>query len=357
MEARFKFQSERPFQQVLQARVEERLAALGRSRYGAARLYLKTALILLWAGLSYAGLLASDRWWQALPLAVSLGLAFAAIGFNVGHDANHGAGSSSKLVNRSLGALFDLLGASSYVWRFKHNVLHHSYPNVNGLDDDIDLGPVCRMSRHQPHLPHHRFQHLYMWALYAFIIPKWQFVDDYSALIRGRIGETPFQRPRGVDLAVLIVGKIVFFGWVFLLPSLLHPVSMVLLFYVLVSAVEGLTLSVVFQLAHSTDQTEAFAHNGGDAESEWAIHQIETTSNFARHNRLLTWYVGGLNHQVEHHLFPRISHVHLPLIAEEVAQVCREHGVEYREHPTFPGAIVAHFRWLRSLGVPPQPQA
>ena len=357
MESRFRFQSERPFQQALQIRVEERLAALGRSRYGAWRLYLKTAVIVLWAGLSYAGLLASDRWWQALPLAVSLGLALAAIGFNVGHDGNHGAGSSSKLVNRSLGALFDLLGGSSYVWRFKHNVLHHSYPNVNGLDDDIDLGPLCRMSRHQPHLPHHRLQHLYMWVLYTLIIPKWQFLDDFSAVLRGRIGETPFPRPRGVDLAVFVIGKLAFFGWVFLLPAQLHPVSMVLLFYGLVAAIQGLALSVVFQLAHSNDETQSFAGTGDDPESEWAVHQIETTANFARRNRLLTWYVGGLNHQVEHHLFPRISHVHLPLIADEVAQVCREHGVRYREYPSLTSAIVSHFRWLRDLGVPPRAEA
>lgn len=360
MESRFRFQSERPFQQALQIRVEERLAALGRSRYGAARLYFKTAVIVLWAGLSYAGLIASDRWWQALPLAVSLGLALAAIGFNVGHDGNHGASSPSKLVNRSLGALFDLLGGSSYVWRFKHNVLHHSYPNVDGLDDDIDLGPICRMSSHQPHLPHHRLQHLYMWALYALIVPKWHFLDDFSAVIRGRVGDSPLPRPRGADLAVFVLGKLAFFGWVFLLPAYLHPISTVLLFYCLVAAVQGFALSVVFQLAHSNDETRSFAatgNAGGDPESEWAVHQIETTANFARHNRLLTWYVGGLNHQVEHHLFPRISHVHLPLIADEVAQVCREHGVRYREHPSLTSAIASHFRWLRDLGLPPQAQA
>jgi linoleoyl-CoA desaturase len=210
------------------------------------------------------------------------------------------------------------------------------------------------MSRHQPHLPHHRLQHLYMWVLYAFIIPKWHFLDDFSAVLRARIGETPFPRPRGADLAVFVCGKLAFFGWAFLLPAQLHPVSMVLLFYGIVAAIQGIALSVVFQLAHSNDETQSFADTGGDPESEWAVHQIETTANFARHNRLLTWYVGGLNHQVEHHLFPRISHVHLPLIADEVAQVCREHGVRYREYPTLPSAIASHFRWLRDLGMPPR---
>jgi linoleoyl-CoA desaturase len=227
---------------------------------------------------------------------------------------------------------------------------------VNGLDDDIDLGPICRMSRHQPHLPHHRLQHFYMWVLYTFIIPKWNFYDDFSAVIKGRIGESPFPRPRGADLALFIGGKLAFIGWVFVLPSFFHPISTVVFFYLFVTAIQGETLSVVFQLAHSNDATESFAHTGADPESEWAIHQIETTANFARHNRLLSWYVGGLNHQVEHHLFPRISHVHLPLIADEVAQVCQEHGVRYREYLTLPSAIAAHFRWLRDLGQPPQTQ-
>jgi linoleoyl-CoA desaturase len=133
----------------------------------------------------------------------------------------------------------------------------------------------------------------------------------------------------------------------------------VLLFYGIVSAVQGLSLSVVFQLAHTTDQTESYSQEqtGTAAGKEWAVHQVETTANFARNNRLLTWYVGGLNHQIEHHLFPRISHIHLPSISDIVEQVCREHGVRYRVHPTMTGAIASHYRWLRDLGKPPEEAA
>jgi len=359
LEPRLKFQRERTFQQELQTLVEGRLAALGRSRYGSSRLYLKTAVLFLWAGASYAGLLASNHWWQALPLAVSMGLALASLGFNVGHDGNHGAGSPSKGANRTLGAAFDLLGGSSFVWRFKHNVLHHSYPNVVGLDDDIDLGPLCRMSRHQAHLPFHRLQHLYMWLLYGLIIPKWHLWDDFAAVARGRVGDSPFARPRGADLALFIGGKLVFFGWALVIPALLHPFWMVLLFYGIASYVQGVALSVVFQLAHSNDETESFVpeETGTATGKEWAIHQVETTANFARHNRLLSWYVGGLNHQIEHHLFPRISHVHLPAISDVVEQVCKKHGVRYRAHPTMTGAIASHYRWLRDLGKPPEAAA
>jgi linoleoyl-CoA desaturase len=356
MEARLKFSRDRSFQQELQARVERYLAATGRSRHGAAPLYLKTILLFLWAGASYAGLVTAAHAWQALPFAVSLGLAVAALGFNVGHDGNHGAASPSKALNRALGWTFDLLGGSSYIWRFKHNVLHHSYPNVDGLDDDIDLGALCRMSRHQPHRPYHRLQHLYMWALYCLIIPKWNLYDDFVALARGHIGGHPFPRPRGADLALLVSGKIAFFSLAFVLPSFFHPFPRVLLFYGIVSAVQGLVLSVVFQLAHSIEETESFSLRdaGAALDREWAVHQIETTADFGRHNRLLTWYVGGLNHQVEHHLFPRISHVHLPGIAKIVEELCRERGVRYRAHPTMWGAVLSHHRWMRSLGAVPR---
>lgn len=356
---RLKFSRERKFQQDLQARVDACLASLGRSRFGAARLHMKTALIFLWAGASYVGLVASDTWWQALPLATSLALALAGIGFNVAHDGNHGASSPSKVVNRALGAMHDLLGASSYVWRFKHNVLHHSYPNVHGLDDDIDLGELCRMSKHQKHRFFHRLQHVYMWPLYGFILPKWHFYDDFAVVVRGRIGDTPFARPRGADLALFLGGKLAFVGWVFLIPSFFHSFWTVLLFYGIVSVIQGITLSIVFQLAHSNEESESYSpeETGAAVNKEWAIHQIETTANFGRRNRLLTWYVGGLNHQIEHHLFPRMSHVHLPEIAPIVEQVCREYGIRYNAHPTFRSAVASHYGWLRSMGRPPQGEA
>ena len=353
MEPRLKFARDRTFQHDLQTRVEDRLASLGRSRYGALRLYLKTAVLFLWAGASYAGLVGASRWEQALPLAVSLGLALAALGFNVAHDGNHGAASPSKRVNRFLGATLDLLGGSSYVWRWKHNVFHHSFPNVEGLDDDIDLGSLCRMSPHQPRRPYHRWQHLYMWLLYGFIAPKWQLCDDFAAVARGRIGDHPFPRPRGLDLAVFIGGKLAFLGWAFALPLRFHPPGAVLLFYAVAAGVQGLALSIVFQLAHTNQEALSFSQEetGAAVGKEWAVHQVETTADFARRNRLLTWYVGGLNYQVEHHLFPRISHVHLPAIAGVVEQVCREHGVRYHAHPTLGSAMASHYGWLRSMGV------
>jgi len=251
--------------------------------------------------------------------------------------------------------MFDLLGGSSYIWRWKHNVFHHSYPNIVGLDDDIDVGILCRVSSHQPYFRHQRFQHLYMWPLYSLIVPKWNLYDDFFHLLRGRIGDQPFPRPRGGELVLFLGGKLVFFSLAFVVPLLFHSLLMVILFYFLVMAVAGVTLSVVFQLAHSIGETSDFPANQTEemAQREWAVHQAATTANFGRKSRLLTWYVGGLNHQIEHHLFPRISHVHLPHLADTVQQVCREHGVPYHEHRTFWQAIVSHYVLLREMGRPP----
>jgi linoleoyl-CoA desaturase len=350
-----RFSPERSFQDEVRSRVEERLATLDRSRQGGWRIYLKTALLLLWSGASYLALLTWARsGWQVVPLSVSLGLALAAIGFNIAHDGNHGAFSTSRVVNRAMGGLLDLLGASSYVWRWKHNVFHHSYPNVDGLDDDINLGALCRMSRHQPHRPYHRLQHLYMWPLYGFIVPKWQLYDDFAALAGGHIGGNPFPRPRGGELALFLGGKLAFLALAFAIPLLSHPLWQVALVYAGVGLVQGFILSIVFQLAHSNEETRAFSADEPEdiARREWSVHQVETTANFARRSRLLTWYVGGLNHQIEHHLFPRISHVHLPVIAGVVEQVCREHGVRYSAHASLWKAVASHHSWLRSMGRP-----
>src|SRR5262245_17931065 len=149
----------------------------------------KSALLLGWFAASWALLvLVAEHWWQAVPLAGSLALAIAGIGFCIQHDANHGAYSRHRLVNRMMERSLDFLGASSYLWRLKHNVFHHTYTNLHGADHDIDLGPFARLAPAQPRRPMHRFQHLYMWAFYGFTAFNMHFVEDFKQLWLGRIG-------------------------------------------------------------------------------------------------------------------------------------------------------------------------
>jgi linoleoyl-CoA desaturase len=352
---RVKFPPSEGFYTLLKGRVEEYFQRTGHSRHDNPRMYIKVAILLTWYVASYLLLLlVADAGWQAVLLSVSLGLAMAGIGFNLGHDGGHGSISSSPFVNRLLARTFDVMGASSYVWHWKHNVFHHTFPNIMGADEDIDAEPMARLSPHQPYHPHHRFQYLYMWLLYGFLPVKWQFYDDFKCIIRSRIARNPFPRPRGWQLAGMLVGKALFVGWAIVLPLMLHSVWLYLGCFALASLTLGVTLSVVFQLAHATEQADFLAAPEGSqrCEHEWAVHQVLTTVDFARANPFLNWYLGGLNYQIEHHLFPHVPHIHYPALSAIVEATCKEHGVRYFAHAGFFGALASHQRWLRRMGRP-----
>ncbi len=332
-------------------------AAMGKDSRGNWRLFLKTGILATWAAVSYGLLVfAADSWWSAILLAVSLGLAFAGIGFNVGHDGNHGSYSRSTFVNHIMERSYDVLGASSYYWRWKHNTYHHNFTNIDGVDDDINLGPLCRMTPHQKHHWHHRFQHVYMLFLYGFIHLKWVFFDDFSYLIRGKLGQYPIPRPKNWRLVELFLGKILFITVMLVIPSLFHSFWLVLLMFFIMSFSLGVTLSVVFQLAHCTTGATFSTPPADEDKMEmcWASNQLMTTVNFAPKNPLITWYVGGLNYQVEHHLFPKISHCHLPALAPMVQKAAEEFGVCYLTHNSMFKAFVSHMKWLRLMGKPTQ---
>lgn len=339
----------------LRERVDAYFQETGKSPRACFPIYLKTAILLCWLGASYGLLVfAAQTWWQAIPLAVCVGLAVAGIGFNVQHDGSHGAYSNSTLLNRLAAMVMDCIGASSYVWHFKHNIFHHSYTNFTGADEDIDGRPMARFSPHDPRRFFHRFQHFYVWFLYGFLPTKWQIYDDFRNVIAGKIGDNPFPRPRGWQLVWLLAGKAIFFGWTLVIPLMFHPVGVVLTYFFFTSFVLGVTLSVVFQLAHVVEDADFPPVTEGvtRSEQEWAVHQVRSTVDFARENRWLCWYLGGLNFQVVHHLFPRVCHVHYPALARIVESTCREMDVPYRSYQSFFGALASHWRWLRRMGLP-----
>lgn len=317
-------------------------------------MWRKTSIVLAWTVASYALLwFAAGSWWTVVPLAVSLGLALTAIGFNIMHDANHGAYSDNRLLNAVAAATLDMIGGSSYLWRHKHNVLHHTFPNVEGFDDDIDLHPMVRLTEGQPRYWYHRFQVVYWIPLFAFFIPKWTFIDDFVSLARGKIGNHPYRRPRGRQLALLFAGKAFYFGWAVVVPLMVVPFTHYLIASAIVFTVWGVTLGVVATLAHTVDQVE-FVRVDRDRRRQlphaWVEHQLATTADFARHDRLLTWFVGGLNFQVEHHLFTRVSHIHYPAIAPIVRDVCRRHGIVVHDQPTIRAALGSHLRFMIRMG-------
>jgi linoleoyl-CoA desaturase len=350
-----KFETNDVFRRALRERVDQYFTTSGRRPRDCGQMYLKTTLVLGGFAASYALLVfAATTCWLALPLAVLLGLSLAAVGFNVQHDGGHSAYSDHRWVNRLAAMTLDLLGGSSYVWARKHNSIHHSYTNVTGEDDDINVGFLGRLSPYQQHMRLHRFQHWYLWVLYGFLPIKWHLYDDFRDVLTGRIGRHRFPRPQGRDLATFIGGKFAFFVLAFGLPLLLHPWWIVLTFYGAASFVEGVVLSVIFQMAHCVEEAEfpLPRPDTGRMATAWAEHQVQTTVDFAPRNRLLSWYIGGLNFQIEHHLFPQICHVNYPALAPLVQQTCREFGLRYTANPTFRAGVASHCRWLRRMGRP-----
>jgi linoleoyl-CoA desaturase len=312
-------------------------------------MYIKTAILFSWCSVSYWLLIfRPNTMLQTLLFSISLGLAMAGIGFNVQHDGSHGAYSKRRAINRWMAMTLDMLGGSSYVWKWKHNYLHHNYTNLMGVDDDINIGFLGRLPPDGPLCGIYRYQYLYLWLAYGCLAPSWQFYGDFECLVRGRIGTQRMPRPRGWDLVSLIVGKVVFLGLMFVIPAFLHPLRTVMIFYGLVSFTLGWSLSVVFQLAHCVEDAK-FPKPRSDSrqiDNEWAVHQVETTVDFARDNPLLTWYLGGLNFQVEHHLFPRICHLHYPALSAIVERVCLQFGVQYSAYRSMSDALASHHRFL-----------
>jgi len=337
----------------LRAGVRDLLAEPGRLRRGQRAMYLKSAVMLTWAAGSWALLVfAAATWWQAAALAVSLGFAMAGVAFNIVHDANHGSYSDNRRLNRAMQWVLDVIGASSHVWRLKHNVVHHTFTNVSGADADIEQMPFFRCTPDQPRRWFHRFQHVYAWPLYGIMAVRWQLVGDFNELRRGHVEGTPLAWPRGRDLVGFWLGKAAFLGWAVVIPLLVHPLWQVAAGFMAASFIFALTLAVVFQLAHNIEEAEVTDVESLSAAGsvEWARHQVETTVDFAPRSRLLRWYLGGLNFQVEHHLFSKVCHVHYPDIARLVRAACDTHGVRYRANDTMWQALVSHTRWLRRMG-------
>jgi linoleoyl-CoA desaturase len=318
-------------------------------------MYVKTAILGVIFAASYVLLVfVAQTWWQGLLLAILLGLAAAGVGFNIQHDGGHQAYSNCSWVNKLMAMTLELIGGSSYLWRWKHGVFHHTYVNITGHDTDIDLGILGRLTPHQKRLAYHRWQHVYLWPLYGLLAIKWQLVDDFRKLISGRISNQRFPRPQGWELVIFVAGKAVFFTTAFGIPLLFHSGGAVLVYYVVAALVLGTVLSVVFQAAHCVEEAEfpLPREETGGIEHAWAVHQAETTVDFARRSRVVAWLLGGLNFQIEHHLFPKISHVNYPALSRLVEETCRDFGVRYAEHRSFRAAMASHFRWLRRLGMP-----
>lgn len=320
------------------------------------RLYSKTIILIATAIALYLVLLSQPLTLVGgIALSMVFGFTLAGIGFNVMHDACHGSYSSKNWVNELLSLSLNALGGNSFIWKQKHNIIHHTYTNVDGVDDDIAKSPVIRQCHTQMWKPAHRIQHIYLWLVYALSSFLWVFVIDMVKYFQGKIYTTELRNMDAKQHVIFWVSKVLYLVFYIAIPVHFVGWSAWGVGFASLHVAMGLALSVVFQLAHVVEETE-FVAVGSDPmviENEWAVHQLRTTANFAMGNRIINWYVGGLNFQVEHHLFAKISHIHYPKISKIVQRKCQEYGIPYHAMPTMGKAIASHYRFMRELGKKP----
>jgi len=326
-------------------------------RSGDWRLYSKTVILVGTALTMYCLLMfAPLSSWLALLFCVILGFSLASIGFSVMHDANHGSYSTKPGLNDFLGLSLNAMGASSYFWKQKHNIIHHTYTNVDGIDDDIAKSPIIRHCESQKWVPAHKVQYLYLLPVYSLSTIFWIFIMDFTKYFSRKIFTTEAWKMTTKNHIIFWATKIFYLAFYLVLPIMVWGFLPWLAGYLVLNAVMGLTLSLVFQLAHVVVNT-AFEHvpleDTKHMETAWAEHQMRTTANFAMGNKVISWFVGGLNYQIEHHLFPRVSHIHYPAISKIVMEKCAAYNLPYNKYDTMYEAVASHFRVMKNLGKKP----
>ncbi|MEJ7625925.1 MAG: acyl-CoA desaturase [Ferruginibacter sp.] len=341
------------FFQSLKSAVDSYFKTTQQKKTGNWKLYSK-ALILIPAALTiyFILLFVNINLATGLLLCALLGAIIGSIGFNVMHDSCHSAYSSKKWVNTLLGFSLNAIGGNAFFWKQKHNILHHTYTNIEGVDDDIAQSKLLRQSPTQEWMPIHQYQHIYFPVAYALTIFMWVGLRDFLKYFTKKIHNTDIQPMDRSEHIIFWVSKVLYIVFYIAIPVYFVGWLPWLAGYVTMGVVMSIIIALVFQLAHAVEGPE-FDSAGLDdkvIETEWAIHQIKTTANFAPGNKFINWFVGGLNFQVEHHLFPRIAHVHYPAISKIVKEKCAEFNLPYHSFPTMSEAIGSHIRTMKKFG-------
>lgn len=340
------------FHAAINKRVDAYFREKGIKRTGNAALYSKAIILLIGAVVIYGTLLFVPLpWYLGLVLCGLFGFTLASIGFNIMHDACHGGFSESQTVNDIAGLSLNCLGGNAFIWKLKHNIIHHTYTNVDGVDDDIAKLPLIRQCESQKWNPAHRTQHFYMFLIYGLSSFLWAFAMDFVKYFTGAVYRTPISSFPLKEHIIFWVSKLLYVFFYIALPIYVLGFTPWIIGFFTMHFAMGLTLAIVFQLAHVVEGVHfEEGYNDTRISQEWAKHQVITTANFAMRSKFVNWVVGGLNFQIEHHLFPRVSHVHYPAIAPIVQEVCKEHGVQYTSFPTVGKAVASHYRFMRWLG-------
>ncbi len=348
------------FTAILNKRVGEYFKTNEVTRHANLEMIIKTMIMFTFYfgpyGLILSGAVTGTGWLILLTVLMSLGLA--GIGLSVMHDANHGAYSQKKWVNTVIGYSLNLIGANAFNWKMQHNVLHHSYTNVEGHDEDINPRGVLRLSPHSDWKKMHKYQFIYAWFIYGLMTISWMVFKDFERIIRYH--NTGLAKRNNANIVtewiILIAFKVVYVSYIFVLPVIFTALAwwQILIGILIMHYITGFILAIIFQPAHVIEGTEyPMPDENNSLETNWAIHQLLTTTNFSNNSRWFSWYIGGLNFQIEHHLFPNICHVHYRNISGIVKETATEFGLPYKSTRTFVEALSMHARLLKTLGSKP----
>lgn len=340
------------FANELRSRINQYFQNNNISKFGGRKIFIKAVLILMFFVLNYSlWVFLHSEFWIKIILSVSLGIITALIGFNIMHDAAHQSFSKNKWMNDIFSYSLNLLGANVFFWKTKHNIVHHTYTNIPDVDDDIDAGIFMYLNPSKKKYYLHKFQHIYFPLVYAFLYLYWVFYADYKKYFTKKVAVVEIAKFDNRQKIIFWTSKLIHSLVFIVLPLYYLGFQQWLILFLIYAFTAGLILSVVFQLAHIVEETDFPQPDEKNYLSEeWMKHQLKTTANFAMKSKTLSYLLGGLNYQIEHHLFPNISHVHYPSLSKIVQEVCEKFNVPYYAHPTMLVAVTSHYRRLKQLG-------
>jgi linoleoyl-CoA desaturase len=253
---KFTNNSETDFVIILRTRVKNYFEENGISKFGNTNMVLKTifmfALYFTPYILMITGVVKAP--WMIVVGYILMGFGMAGIGLSIMHDANHQSYSKHRWVNKMLSFSLTLVGGYPPNWQYQHNVMHHGFTNIEGHDEDIDPGKVLRFSPNSPLLKHHKTQHIYAWFLYGLMTLTWSIDKDFKQIFRYFKDGVEFRKGKSKAQIIteVIFGKVVYYGYVFVLPIILLPIAWwaVILLYLAMHFIAGFSLAIIFQTAH-----------------------------------------------------------------------------------------------------------
>ncbi len=352
---KFRNTSHSAFFVTLRSRVDQYFIDNKISRCGGNRILVKALFMLSLYFIPYFLIISGTFSLQAdLLLTIIMGVGIAGVGMSVMHDAIHGSFSDHRVFNKIFGASLYILGGNVYNWEVQHNRLHHTYTNIHEVDEDITGKFLLRLSFQDKKKKIHRFQHVYAFFLYSLMTLSFLWKDFKEIRLFNQMSKTGLTKPyHRKEIIKLLITKLLYVIFIAVIPMYLLEISFGqwLLGFMLMHCTAGLILSTIFQLAHVVEGADQpYPDPSGCIENAWAIHQLQTTSNFSGSGRLFSWLVGGLDYQIEHHLFPSISHVYYRDISPIVSETASEFGLNYNSKGSFNKALISHIRMLRMLG-------